>query len=93
MMSLGQADYTLSGCCRLKITPWTSKVTNLSINHRGFDRNIRHFFGQQISRSDQPNTVNVEIFALYIFSLNSRFLNIRKNIILYTVKITIILSY
>ena len=35
-------------------------------------------------------TVNVEILALYIFSLNSRFLNIRENI--YTVKITIIIA-
>ena len=34
-------------------------------------------------------TVNVDILALYIFSLNSRFLNICENI--YTVKITIII--
>ena len=27
-----QADYTLSGCCRLKMTPWTSKVADQSIN-------------------------------------------------------------
>ena len=37
---------------------------------------------------DLSSTVNVDIFTLYIFSLNSRFLNIRENI--YT---TIILSY
>ena len=36
------------------------------------------------------NTVNVEIFELYIFSLNSRFLDIREN--RYTVKITIIMA-
>ena len=40
--------------------------------------------------SGDDNTVNVEIFALYIFSLNSHFLNIRENI--YTVKITIIIA-
>ena len=34
------------------------------------------------------HTVKVEFFALYIFSLNSRVLNIRENI--YTMKITII---
>ena len=36
------------------------------------------------------NTVNVDIFALYLFSLNSRFLNVREKI--YTVKITIIID-
>ena len=36
------------------------------------------------------DTVNIEMFALYIFSLNSRFLNMREK--LYTVKITIIIS-
>ena len=35
-------------------------------------------------------TVNVDIFALYIFSLNSRFLNIRE--IMYTSKTTFILA-
>ena len=35
-------------------------------------------------------TVNVDIFAMYMFSLNSRFLNIRKN--MYTVKITFVIS-
>ena len=38
----------------------------------------------------EGTTVNVEIFALYIFLLNSRFLNIRENI--YAVKITIIIA-
>ena len=36
-------------------------------------------------------TVNVYIFALYIFSRNSRFLNLRENI--YTSKITFIITY
>ena len=36
-------------------------------------------------------TVKVDIFALYIFSRNSRFLNIREN--MYTSKITFILAY
>ena len=35
-------------------------------------------------------TVNIEVFAVYIFSLNLRFLNIFENI--YTVKITIIIA-
>ena len=35
-------------------------------------------------------TVNVDIFALYIFSRNSRFLNIREN--MYTSKITFIIA-
>ena len=35
-------------------------------------------------------TVNVDIFALYIFSLNSRFSNIRENI--YTMKISFIIT-
>ena len=36
-------------------------------------------------------TVNVEMFALYIFSRNSRFLNIRENI--YAAKNTFIIAY
>ena len=43
--------------------------------------------GSATDRHSTMHTVNVEIFALYIFPLNSRFLNIRENI--YTVKITI----
>ena len=37
------------------------------------------------------HTVNVDIFALYIFSLNSRFLNYREN--MYTSKITFVKAY
>ena len=36
-------------------------------------------------------TVNLEMFTLYIFPPNSRFINIRENI--YTVKITFIKAY
>ena len=36
-------------------------------------------------------TVNVDIFALYIFSLISRFLNICEN--MYTSKITFVIAY
>ena len=35
-------------------------------------------------------TINVDIFALYIFSRNSRFLNIREN--MYTSKIIFIIA-
>ena len=48
-------------------------------------------------RQNQPSedgskrlTVNIDIFALYIFLRNSRFLNIREN--MYTSKITFILA-
>ena len=37
------------------------------------------------------NTVNVDIFALYIFSRNSRLSNIREN--MYIVKITCIMAH
>ena len=37
------------------------------------------------------NTVNVDIFALYIFSRISRFLNIREN--MYTSEITFVIAY
>ena len=36
-------------------------------------------------------TVNEDIFALYIFSHNSRFLDIREN--MYTLKITFVIAY
>ena len=36
-------------------------------------------------------TVNVDIFALYIFSRNSRFLDMREN--MYPSKITLIIAY
>ena len=54
--------------------------------HRG----ILHFGLNHTLTPPFLHTVNVEIFALYIFSLNSSFLNFRENI--YTVKITIIIA-
>ena len=46
---------------------------------------------KQTQDTSLSTTVNVDIFALYIFSRNSRFLNVRKN--MYTSKITFVIAY
>ena len=60
------------------------------VNLEGVEWTAPPFFLQKINFSFY-DTVNVGIFASYIFSRNSRFLNIHEN--MYTVKIPFMLAY
>ena len=79
--TLGQLTVNAGGQCRVKV---------MECRVLGGPRSCISVLLSAQRPNRKVNTVNVEIFALYIFSLNSRFLNIREYI--YTVKITIIIA-